>query len=900
MKKILALVLALLMLLQLPSAFAEDNSEEFVLSTHMKFAVATGIMDADTNPAGAVSRIELAKIFYNIMMPGSQIVMDYSSFFTDVDFSSAAYADFAYRCKIMNGVGGGLFEPEANVTYAQLIKTVVSFLGYSPLAESKGGYPHGYMAVASNLNLTDDMPPSVDSIVTADKVASVLRIATNAELMEVITYQDDYAEYGITKGSDYLETYMGITRVRGIINANCYTDINGEMPTSHGKVKVGDMLFSLTDASAGIENYLGYEADVYVKKERNNSSEAIIYYEISDTNNVLAIQNENIKVLTGFNLGYFDNDNEKYAKISSGTKLVYNGIYISGYDEHHVNPFEGSKLEGSITLIDNNNDRIYDVINVDAYSSYVVKNIADDTIFNEYYPSEIIDLGSDFNDGDIEILNILGQRILLSEIEQGDIINVSKDINGKVTKIVVTIDTLTGTINEIDSSNSKITLDGNVYKLSKNFVNNPNSDYANIKPGNEITLYFNKDGKVSDIKLTAKKHKTGYLVDAAPTSGMDSEWMLRIFTASGEFEEFAIADKVEVKGYGKLNPQNAVNKAYQSVEKGGITSQNGKVVRQVVLYRTNSEGKINWIDYATSTIRDGLYVMDGYDGSNPQTVYYCSSQKSFGGELLINENTVIFNVPAESDAENWSNYFVETTSYYSQGDRKTDFIAYSTNDKGSPCAQILVEYDGKKNVSSSADLFVISQITNVVNEDGDEKLKLVGYLNGSLKTYYGEKSDIENCLYGDTLETGDIIKLRVIDGEVKKITKVFDCVDRKFLKAAKNSSGEYEYVETTNPTDPEFDANGRCSYGEVIFKDDNFIKIKLDGSETIQAYPLSTFKFVEVDMTNVRNRTVQASSALHVFDSQNYPGYQSKVVVHTLKGVARSFVIYKGMEGGQQ
>ena len=51
------------------------------------------------------------------------------------------------------GYGDGNFGPDDTVTYNQAVKMVVSALGFDPMANSKGGWPTGYLVVANTYNI---------------------------------------------------------------------------------------------------------------------------------------------------------------------------------------------------------------------------------------------------------------------------------------------------------------------------------------------------------------------------------------------------------------------------------------------------------------------------------------------------------------------------------------------------------------------------------------------------------------------------------------------------------------------------------------------------------------------------------------------------------------------------
>lgn len=874
MKKILALILSFAIALSFGAVYAEAQAEVLPNSPDMVFATSLGILDEYMDQASALTRIELASVFYNIMMSGNEAEMNNSAFFTDVGLENAAYADFVYQCSIMNGVGDGKFNPSANVTYAQAIKTIVAFLGYSEHANAQGGYPYGYLAIAQRIGLIDSMPPSVDSVITVNKLASMLRLATNVPLMQRITFGTDYVKYEADKGSDYLSTYMDITRIRGRVTANYLADLEGGEALSYGQVKIEDTLFNITEASNDIVSCLGYEADIYVKDYKETKAPSIVYYELTNTNNIVVIDGENVKGISSGRIEYSDGEKDKYAKIANNTKVIYNGSLALSYDNSIINPFENSSLEGEVRLIDNDGNSTYDVVIVDAYSSYIVKSIVGNMIFNEFVPSEVVDLGKDFEDGDIEITNVLGQAIKLSEIEPGDIINVSRDANGKVKRIVVTIDTYIGTLSGINTSDNIIDVGGYEFKMSKNLISDPS-----LKLGSKVTLYFNKGGKVCDIRPSAEKYYIGYLVDRRSTSGLDSDYMLRIFTSGGVFEDLRLAKKVKLS---VSNETVSAAKAYAALP----TDANGSV-RQPVLYTIDDEGAINWIDWCNGNKpRDGLYMIEGFNGTS-QTLYYKSAQYNFESKLLLSASTVIFNVPKDNNANDYDNYYIETTNYYGgDGKKNIDFAAYSMNKDGSPCASILVDKDGVKTaVPSSANLFVVDSISTVFDPELGECYKINGWdYSSGIKSMIVEKQVVD-AVYTDALPIrGDIMQTRSVGGAVTVVKKIFNFDDKQFETG-------------NNPSATTFEADLRCVYGEVTYNDGSFIKLSVENSGEELAFPISAAKFVEVDLSAGRDGTVSAAKVDKLYDTVAYPTYPSKVVVRTNKGSVRTVVIYNGLGG---
>ena len=81
---------------------------------------------------------------------------------------------------IINGLGNGLFAPENNVSYAEILKMAVCMINKESDAVKKGGWPHGYIKTAYDNNLID-LPTylkigknNVDSYVNRGEVSKII------------------------------------------------------------------------------------------------------------------------------------------------------------------------------------------------------------------------------------------------------------------------------------------------------------------------------------------------------------------------------------------------------------------------------------------------------------------------------------------------------------------------------------------------------------------------------------------------------------------------------------------------------------------------------------------------------------------------------------------------------
>ena len=125
--------------------------------------------------------------------------------FSDVaaDHWAAHYIGLAQSAKLINGFEDGTFRPEESVTPEQVVKMVVCLLGYEPTAREKGGYPNGYMAVAKEIGLLDNVKNDEMnvSVCTRQTIAHILDRALDLPLMmPVFISTPEKTEYAVFDG----------------------------------------------------------------------------------------------------------------------------------------------------------------------------------------------------------------------------------------------------------------------------------------------------------------------------------------------------------------------------------------------------------------------------------------------------------------------------------------------------------------------------------------------------------------------------------------------------------------------------------------------------------------------------------------------------------------------------
>ncbi len=877
MKKILLILLCMVLVCQPFVISAEENHSDETVSTDLLLAKQLGIMSEDFTDSSVITRRDLADTFANILLgestPDSVMPQQLFSDCEETDYGIYTVA----RAGLMKGVGDGLFAPDGVVTYNQMMKTVVAFLGYDREANANGGYPGGYLMTATRLKLTAKDEGGGEAKVTARKLASVLKLAQNVKLQYEMDGQLLQSE------DNYLSAYKQIERKRGIITAVHTSDAYSDNIIDYYDIKLNDEKIVLEQQASAAKDLLGYKIDLYTRK---GDGTEIVYGVCFETlkNDILTIESRSMLSAEANTLNYYDDsDKEAHAEFAKDAPVIYNGTVCTSYDTSVLNPFKkytggvinssaSSYLDGTVKLIDHNGDEIYDFVIIDAFDSFVVSANVDGKIYNKYRPEEVFSI-LDLKDRDVEFTNILGQAIPVDYPDEGDIISVSRDLAGNVKRLVLTVDTYIGEVSELvyEGKNiEKMSFDDAEFSCSRSL--SLSTELAKLKPGMKVKVFFNKNSEISDIEVgDFIKTKKGVLTGVEKDKGISDDYQMKIFSQSGKFVIAYPADKVRYNDGDYIEAKDLYDILMRELD------STGQVKRRALLYSLNKDEKIDKITLSDDTVtepNDVIYMYKGYDGvaSRPK---YKRETRSFGNELLINNSTAVFVIPPESGRGVDDDYHSVTPDYFETYSATPLFKAYGTDAK-SPIANVLViegEYDST--MRDSVGFFAIDKVTKVADKDGDVQYKLAGIYAGAEKEIFVKE---ENMLSG--LAQGDVITLEFEqDGTGKKLTFLFD-EDRSTLCTA------------TNPSNASFTASPRYLYGKVVYSDGTVITVETPDGTTRESYPLERFGFIEYN-SRARNKTVVKNATKDVIlDAVRHPGNESEVLIYTWSANPQYMVIY--------
>lgn len=854
--------IVIFLLCAIPTVAAD---KENISSPDIELLKTLGVFPEDITPGEALTRNDLARIYFGIIMPSmanEEYVPMPQSKFTDIGDEHFA-ANFVTQMGIMNGTGETTFEPNGTLNYTQLIKTVVNFLGYADMARSYGGYPNGYLKCAVSLGLGKYADYS-DNIVTTDVAAAIFMTATEVKIAENI-FTTTKTQTVMGKSENYLEHYLNIYEKEGIVSANYIENIYEKGNTKeYYYINIGDETFLLSDTTLFLRRYMGYNAAAYVKYDSDGDWGKVLFCK-ETKNKVYTVESDDV---IGYDRDasrflYYENNKKKSLNMR-GAAVLYNGILEESYNESILNPFTDKTLDGNVKLIDNNQDGRIDAVAVSAYKSYVVTKIVDEKIYNKYHPAEIFDI-SEISDGEIPVTNVLGNTIEMGTIESGDIISVFKGAGAsgenEIREICVSVDNYTGTIKQIIKTGEKlekITVDSTEYDFA-NMYATENKDNKELRAETKVKIYFDFNGKVCEAETDDfSKERYGYLVGFAAESSIREDYKMKILTAASEFLVADVADRVRF---------NKNMTKVKDVETALGKGDDGKSVkRQLIKYvydkDKNTVTEIATVDDSIDETQDGFYKYKNLDSAKVFE-YFVTASKSFNAKLLLSGSSIVFIVPSEENRDIDEYYSAQDSNYF-DNDRnsQTDgfFEAYGTK-AHNPTAEVMVvpKKTGIVGNSKTTDYMIIQKCGVKRDADGEFLNYAKGFVNGKEVEYlfkYDKDFYINN---GRGLQCGDVIKIGLDkDGKISKANFICCSKDKKLGSS-----------DAPNQSSADVFSKPRFLIGSVLYFDDISMTLEIKDNPpstdvTLNSYPTTGIKIYEYIEDGKNSRVTLADpSVIH-------------------------------------
>ncbi|MGM9550997.1 MAG: S-layer homology domain-containing protein [Clostridia bacterium] len=440
----------------------------------------------------------------------------------------------------------GNFNPDMSASYEDAMQMVVSALGYSHQAISRGDKLSDYVYVAQRLGLTKKLSTSMGQNITRGDVAKLVYAALTVDIMEAVSYSVDgtVVEYRAVEGKNALNTYFDVYEVNGIIAENEYVAIDGETTVDKKQVLINGEAFYV--GSTDIGSYLGYYATVYALDDDLTGSRTIIAYGVKNVkNNLVTIQADNIEsieaTVEGYTYNYWNDKKTdkktKYVKTSATPLVLYNGKAVIDVQTELLKP-----ENGYVIFIDNNGDDKYDIIDVWEYELVYVFSASQSTgsVSGYYDRTTTYKLDPTHDDYHVTLLNSQGGAAQLSDIKQYSVLYVYQSLDGLEKKVVVSNNRVKGEVTEI-SYDGYYTINGVEYEISpaaKGKVELAVSDTGEF--------YLDADMRIVGFEGTTVIRKNIGMFIAINDGGLARGYQVKVLTQNSGVKIYNLASSIKV------------------------------------------------------------------------------------------------------------------------------------------------------------------------------------------------------------------------------------------------------------------------------------------------------------------------------------------------------------------
>ena len=740
--KLIGFVLCFVMVLSfvaVPVIFAEEDFDNAYGLLN-----ALGIFTGENTPDATVKRKQIA-VYLNRITGAPEVE---GTLFYDVseDLPEAGAINAVAQGGYMIG-SEGCFYPERPVSFNEAITVLLRAAGYTRLAIDANGYVAGYLKWANSSGLLKNIS-SYDGELNEGTLAKLLKNFLDINIVAVSAYTaGGENEEIIDKNISVLNNFFDAEKVKGNIVATSNVAVWGRNLCGTEQVVISTNYGDVVYKREGVDydDKLALNAVFYVHEDEKE----IIYaeYKYADGTEV-KFSGDDIREIDKslFSISYYDNTEKVKTIDTSNASFIYNGKSLDEITDDMV------KTDFSvIECRDADGDRKFDVVYVWDYDVIMVDSIN----FSNYkildkITGKIIDFAPDkcevsvkMNGGDFNIAGIKEYYTLLVARSEG-----TSDFKLRIEVFPDCVGGIITTVNEGES----IEVDGEKFNVRQSFTQKYSPQL-----GGEYVVGIDFDGNaLCLLKNNYWQQKYGYALNLDMIKRSKDDIEIRLFTENNKFEILKFAKKF------KLNGEKA---DYGMLEESGLFSD-GKFISQLVSYKTNSEGLITNINVAKRGEPDE-------NGSETLTLNRSFSKSAaiaddyfniynnvalFSTEYVgIDGITKSFRIMKNGDEFVEGEFLVGTASEMGVSAGVFDIDVYDASyERIVGAAVYTVNADAISNVNSDVYGFLVSNIKNTTNADGEKVIEITGYTQGKKMSFIEtELYNFEKVRCGDVLVTWD-------------------------------------------------------------------------------------------------------------------------------------------------
>ena len=844
LKKVISSVAALTMVASSVAAFAVDFPDVESTASYAQAVqelsaldVISGYDDGTFGPDKLVTRAEITKMIVDALAERSSAeASTESTKFADVsaDHWAKGYINQGVADGFIAGMSDTEFDPDANVTYVQAQKMLVSAIGYETFAQGQGGWPTGYKTYAASLDITKGISGIKDSTeLTRAQVAQMIDNAMDAPLCVIAGWKPEWNgtqtpnlevrdgkegrayETLFTEKHDAYKVYGRVTETSktGSVDTDKVTfqvekadnfddeEVKADSPVSED-MYIGD---------SKADNYLRTYSQALIQKN-DDDEYTILSIAAAAANKSVTVASEDFdenkstdEALYFFPAGTTKGSTKYQLDTTNGVTIYINGVESSKSiaelrDYLDKNETASVTLQKETETGSTSTSAKYNTIMVSSYVTAIVDEVIDKTnetsVNFDTYSSGIqakMTVNKD-DDNYTYSFKLDGKEIEAKDLQQNDVLNISYDTTGSFKDssfydVIVTRNVVDGVkCTSINDSKGEYTIGGTKYKAAEGMD-------IDVETSTEYSLYLDHFGRIAKADENSVSKNYGVLKNIYKKAGGD--YMAQIITKNGTEEEYKV-DSDNVKAYKSyLVKSDADGAVYDSTNK-----KTDAYPKQVVEYSvSSSSNKI--------TIKNG-----GVIAPTAADAEYKESGNKIGSVKMA-DSTVILDL-SEVDTK-------DTYSVVSSLNDGSNYVAYGYDkSKSDNTYRFVIITEGTSSVFNSETQLAIFNGSEVVDNDGDKTAyNLV--VNGEEKQFILDDDVVITGNAGETVadnafDEGDVLVYATnSEGYISRIYSVF---------AAQNVLNGSSFEDfRTNAFKKQSSVLADTKFADLLSDDDNDVNV---------------------------------------------------------------------------
>ena len=809
LKKVISSVAALTMVASSVAAFAVDFPDVESTASYAQAVqelsaldVISGYDDGTFGPDKLVTRAEITKMIVDALAERSSAeASTESTKFADVsaDHWAKGYINQGVANGFIAGMSDTEFDPDANVTYVQAQKMLVSAIGYETFAQGQGGWPTGYKTYAASLDITKGISGIKDSTeLTRAQVAQMIDNAMDAPLCVIAGWKPEWNgtqipnlevrdgkegrayETLFTEKHDAYKVYGRVTETSKSENSGLDADqvkfkVEKADKFDDDKITTDNMQEEpMYIGNSGADKYLLTYAQALIQKN-DDDEYTILSIAPAAANKTVTLASEDYdstKSADAASALYFypagtTKGSVKYALDKEGFEVYVNGVKDDNYSSNigNLKTYLASTDTASVTLQKKTKDGStstssdYNIVMISTYSTAIVESVTDKSnqtiiYFDDQSTGVSTKLTVDKDDEKKSYSFILdGAEIEPTELQEDDVLNIAYDktegfSDSSFYDVYVTRNVVEGvkcTSIKKDSENpdnTEYTMGGTKYKAAEGM-----SIKAEIST--EYTLNLDHFGRIARIDETASSKNYGILKNIYKKAGGD--YMAQVITKTGAEEEYKI-DTKNVASYQAILGSNIGNDGVSYADEDALKKA---YVAHVIDYSVSSSSNKITIKNAEALTYDKVADNKEYKADNNKI-----------GNIKLSDSTVILSIE--------DTFAKDTVSVVPSLTDGTNYTAYAFGKSSADSTyRFVIITEGLTGFDSTTQLAIYNG-SETVEEDGENVTAFNVIINGEEKQFIVDDDPDFNGVDEDKFEEGDpIVFVTNAEGKIQKLYSLF-------------------------------------------------------------------------------------------------------------------------------